>query len=331
MRKEASIEKWKNLYEIATEIKEMKPWEYFWDMDIINLTDEDAYISILGHGGETYGISVYEGEKGFDKFKMLAAQQELNISPQMAMYMQDNLTLYLGDREELSKKQRDIIKELGYKYRGKNQWLYFMSFKTNYMPYNFDSEEVDRMTVYLSKLKNALNLYFKEKPDIDFEQGYTLCYSDKKNRITTKKIDCYDFGFNGIQMADDVDLVNDLKKIPKTLGTLEIDILPMFITINDKAYDRPANPSMCMIVDKESGMVMSSEMSTPETGVFGNFANTVISTFFRYGLPKRMNICNSISGALLKKLCGILDIELEFKNYLPALEEAGESMMRFMG
>ena len=125
MRKEASIVKWKKLYEIATEIKEMKPWEYFWDMDIINLSDEDAYISILGHAGETYGISVYEEKNGFDKFKILACQQQLNISSHMAMYMQGNLTLYLGDREELSKKQRDIIKELGYKYRGKNHWLYF--------------------------------------------------------------------------------------------------------------------------------------------------------------------------------------------------------------
>lgn len=328
MRKEASIESWKKLYEIATEIKGMKPWENFWDMDIINLADEDVYISILGRNGETYGISVYEGENGFDKFKLLTMQQELNISPYMAMHMQDNLTCYWGDREELSKKQRDVIKELGYKYRGKNQWLYFMSYKTNYMPYNLDGDEVIRMTKYLSILKNALELYFKESPQIDFEREYMLCYSNKK--ITAKKTDFYDFGFNGIQMADNVNLVNDLKKLPKSLGTLEIDILPMFIAINDKSYDRPANPTVCMIVDKKSKMVLASEMSTPETGVFGNFANTIIDTFFRYGLPKRINICNSITGSLLEDLCNILDIKLGYEDELPAIEEAEESLMRFM-
>ena len=26
----------------------------------------------------------------------------------------------------------------------------------------------------------------------------------------------------------------------------------MFMAVNDKAYDRPANPSMCMIIDKKS-------------------------------------------------------------------------------
>ena len=330
MRKEASIEKWGKLYEIATEIKEMKPWEYFWDMDIINLTDKDVYISILGRGGEIYGISFYEGEQGFDKFKLLASQQELNISPQMAMYMQDNLTLYLGDREELSKKQRDIIKELGYKYRGRNQWLYFMSFKTNYMPYNLDNDEVERMTKYLLSLKNALELYLKEKPQIDFENEYMLCYSDKIKKITAKKINFVDIGFNGIQMADNDELIDELKKLPKTLGTLEIDIFPMFMAVNDKSYDRPANPSMCMIVDKKSGIVMASEMSTPKTGIFGNFANTIISTFFRYGLPKRINICNSITGSILEELCDMLSIKLGYEDYLPSLDEAEESLMRFM-
>ena len=331
MRKEASMENWGKLYKVATEIKEMKPWEYFWDMDIIHLDDEDAYISILGRGGTTYGISIYEGEVGFNKFKLLVSQDELNISTHMGMYLQDNLTCYWGDREELSKKQRDIIKDLGYKYRGRNQWLYFMSYKTDYMPYNFDSDEVKRMTKYLSSLKNALELYIKENPKIDFECGYMLCYSDKQNKISSKEI-CFDiFGFNEIRVADNKELVDSLKKLPRALGTLEIDILPMFIAINDKSYDRPANPAMCMIADKKSGMVLASEISTPQTGIFGNFANTFVDTLFRYGLPKRIDICNSITGSLLEELCDHLNIKLVYKDNLPAIEEAEESLRRFMG
>lgn len=128
MRMEAQIENWKTLYETATEIGKQKPRNYFWDMELIHLKDEDAYVSILGHGGEVYGISVYEGELGLNDFKILSIQNELNIPPSFAMYLQNNLTCYWGNREELSVKQRNIIKELGYTYRGKNNWLYFMSF-----------------------------------------------------------------------------------------------------------------------------------------------------------------------------------------------------------
>ena len=37
MRKEASIEQWKTLSEAGTRIKELKPWEKFWDMDLIGI------------------------------------------------------------------------------------------------------------------------------------------------------------------------------------------------------------------------------------------------------------------------------------------------------
>ena len=37
MRREANIEEWKRLYEAAEKIKERKPWEYLWDMDLICL------------------------------------------------------------------------------------------------------------------------------------------------------------------------------------------------------------------------------------------------------------------------------------------------------
>ena len=54
MRKEASTEQWKELYEIATKLKEDKPWEEFWDMDLIGVrrgSEEDTvFYSILGRG-----------------------------------------------------------------------------------------------------------------------------------------------------------------------------------------------------------------------------------------------------------------------------------------
>lgn len=40
MRNEATIGQWKELYEVATRIKEMKPWDKFWDLDIIGIREE---------------------------------------------------------------------------------------------------------------------------------------------------------------------------------------------------------------------------------------------------------------------------------------------------
>lgn len=330
MRKEATMNEWKKLYEVATEIKALEPWKYFWDMDIIHLIDEDAYISILGRNGDAYGISVYEGQMGLNDFKILASQYELNISPQFAMYLQNNLTCYWGDREELSAKQRNIIKELGYKYRGRNQWLYFMSYKIDYIPYNFDHDEVLKMTKYLSALLAVLKMYIEQKPDVKFEQKNMLCFSSKANKLSFEKYFPKDIGFATIDMTKDTELISALKNIPKKLNTVEIDILPLHIRIDNKEYDRPANPTMCMVADAKSGMILASELSQPDTGAFINLANTFIKLIFTHGQPKKICVCNTFTASMLDDICRILNIKFELKQSLPAIDEAFDSFGRFM-
>ncbi|MDF2537066.1 MAG: hypothetical protein K0S76_87 [Herbinix sp.] len=94
MRKEASIEDWKSLYEVTTRIQQMKPWEYLWDMDLIGIQcgkeEETVFYSILGRGGECYGIAVYEGYEAFNQYLMLTMQQRLNLSNEYVMFNQKN-------------------------------------------------------------------------------------------------------------------------------------------------------------------------------------------------------------------------------------------------
>lgn len=80
------------------------------------------------------------------------------MSVEYAMFNQHNLTCYRGKREELSAKQRDIIKTLRYKYCGKNNWLYFMSYEPGYCPYNLNQNEVLRMTELLGELSRWVSI-----------------------------------------------------------------------------------------------------------------------------------------------------------------------------
>ena len=172
MRKEASKEEWKKLYDVATRIKELKPWEDFWDLDLICLREgerEDAaFVSVLGRGGECYGIVVYEGYEELNTFMMMLNRERLNLTPEFAMGNQSNLTCYWGNREELTEAEREIIKETGYKYRGRNQWLYFRSCKEGYFPYRMNQDGVHRMCYYLELLEEAVLKYRSEEVKVDF-------------------------------------------------------------------------------------------------------------------------------------------------------------------
>ena len=60
MRKEASLEQWKTLYEAGTRIKELKPWEKFWDMDLIGIRygNEEDIVLVKNHF--LYSFSVWK-------------------------------------------------------------------------------------------------------------------------------------------------------------------------------------------------------------------------------------------------------------------------------
>ena len=142
-------------------------------MDLIQLQGEEeedvAFVIILGKEGDCYGITAYEGYDELNDFMRLTLEDEMNLSAEFAMFSQNNLACYWGNREELSEKQRKTIKELGYKYRGKNQWLYFMSYRAGYFPYNLDQDEVRRMTRYLGFLLEAVRCYRDMEEVVDFE------------------------------------------------------------------------------------------------------------------------------------------------------------------
>lgn len=336
MRKEALLEQWKVLYETATRIKELRPWEKFYDMDLIGFrygAEEDTiFCSILGRGGTCYGIAVYEGYEGLNSFLMVAMQQSMNLSPEYAMSCQKNLTCYWGNREELTDKQRKIIKDLGYSYRGKNQWLYFLSFEPGYWPYHMDAEEVTRMSKYLQYLESALRHYDDIDVKVDFENGNMLLFSadEEKNTSSLEEapLPFTAFQFKNLIITDE-ELLADLAEAPKCKAVLEADILTMGAKVTDKKYIRPANPVLALLGDAASGMILHSEMAGPEDDPIAMLAETVIGFIFQYGAPKEIRVSNVIVGAGLEQICDVCGIKLRRIRKLQGLDSFRQSMNRF--
>lgn len=335
MRKEATIEQWKELYEVATRLKEMNPWDKFWDLDIIGIregAEEDtAFYSILGHGGDCYGIVVYEGYAGLNDFMMLTMQERLNLPVDYVMFSQKNMTCYWGSRDELTDKQRKNIKEMGYKYRGKNQWLYFLSFEPGYYPYNLDRDEVIRMTHYFLNLELALQHYDSEQIDVNFEKGemYYCEFGEDTKKFGAKPLPFTSYEYGHLVITDD-ELLTDLKAAPKCNAVLEADAMFLGVSVNDKKYKRPANPATCMIADASSGLMLKCELQEPDDDVIVSLVEELTGFIFQYGAPKEVRVSNVLVEAGLEQICQMCDIKLKRVKKLRAIEEFREGMRHFM-
>ena len=112
MRKEASIEQWKELYEVAIKIKELSPWEYLWDMDIFTLilpnANEPIYSSIMGEGGEFFGIASYFGYAPTNNFYKILENKDIPPEQQMRFHDDGIIMCYFGDKDELTNKSSNV-------------------------------------------------------------------------------------------------------------------------------------------------------------------------------------------------------------------------------
>lgn len=322
-RKEASIEEWRELYSYATKLREMEPWNDFWDVELVSLQfskdEEPVFISILGRGGNCFGISCYQGLAGLNDFIMLTQQDGLGLTPEYVMFSQNNLTCYWGNRDELSTQQYDIIKQLGYKYRGNNNWLYFHSFKAGYYPYNLDKEEVLQLTKYFEKLIEAIKYYRNNSIAVDFEhkEAYSFYFDEAENEWLGKamKLPITDYSFSGLKLTDR-QLIKKLASAKKSNNVLEVDLVYLGVTVNDKKYERPANPHMYLVADHKKGIMLKFQMTQPDEDAGVALAGDIIGYIFDYGAPRKIIVRSRIVGSIIDDICEICKIQIEMHRNL---------------
>ena len=264
---------------------------------------------------------------------MLTMQEQLNLSVEYVMFSQKNLTCYWGNREELTDKQRKNIKEMGYKYRGKNQWLYFLSFEPGYYPYNLDQDEVVRMTNHFSNLELALRYYEDVQVDVDFENGEMYYFEFGKDKKTwnfgAKPLPFTSFQFGNLFITDE-ELLADLEDAPKCNAVLEMDIVILGVSVNDKKFERPANPAAYMIADAETGMMLKFDLQKPDEDAIVSLAEELIGFIFQCGAPKEIRVSNILVEAGLEQICQKCGIKLKRVRTLQAIEEFREGMQQFI-
>jgi hypothetical protein len=337
MRKEAGIEELRKLYEVTTRIQHMKPWEYLWDMDLIGIQngkeEDTVFYSILGRGGDCYGIAVYEGYEAYNKFLMMTMQEKLNLSAEYVMFNQKNLTCYWGNRDEISVKQRRIIKEMGYNYRGKNQWLYFLSFQPGYYPYELSMDEVLRMTGYMEDLELALKCYIESGITVNFEDEKMFSFVFEKDKTSwhfgEEPLPFTAFRFGNLIITDE-ELLSDLAKAPKGNISLELDVSPLGASIRDKQYERPANPTMCIMADVKTEMILRCEMMEPDSDPIAGLAEELIGFIFACGAPREIQVSNIIVESGLEQICELCKIKLRRVKRLKAIDFFRAGMKQFM-
>lgn len=333
MRDEASLEQWRELYDITIEIKNMKPWEHLWDMDTITIMLPGIgpiLCSIMGRNGEFYGIGLYIGDEAIDNFYKIAEIGHNYPPRQLIRFQEDScIMVYFGDREHLSNKEYKLIKELGYKFRGRNNWIYFHYYEKGYFPYLLNEDEVLLAIDILKNLKMALIAYLEQGLQVDFEDGMTLLreYDPKSKLWLSFEAPVY-FPESNIVEIEIIDkaLIKNLNKEKQTLQIWEMDIAHADLHFTDEAFEKPIYGKFCIIVDKETGLIIESRVLSPFNDDIQEALDAVVSNIIEFKRPSKIQVRDELLYMYLVDLCEKTNIELEMNYNLDGIDEFIEEL-----
>lgn len=327
MRKEPTLEQWSELYKLGLKIRSMEPWNIFQDLDIIAVEipnrKEPYFCSLLGAGGQCFGVNTFVDYEGLRNY-LTIADDENYMTLDYIMVEQSSLACFFGDKERVPKEQMKIMKSLGIKFRGKNKWIYFQSYKKGHIPTTIDEDEAEVLKICLKELINAIKDLKKLQLPLNFNAGDVLVRRFNKDRgkwSTTKgHITQYLYEYPSLILKDEI-LAAKLKRKPRSEEVLEFDMIYIKVTIEDELYERPIRPKILLLVDHYEGLIIGQHFFVPGSDEIQGIMELFINYIMEFGRPLEFYIRNPFIENILKHTCGICGIKLTMKKSLDVVDE----------
>jgi hypothetical protein len=334
---------WKALYQAALEFRGIEAWTWMYDSDIFGVQDpatgEIGYCCVMGNLGEMFALAVYLGSEGLESYMRVASDLAEDPSEGLeAVLEQKCLMASFGARKGLTAEDRQVIKDLGLKFRGRTAWPLFRSYRPAYHPWYLTADEARFLTLALQQARGTC-VRFREDPGL-FDPAEEELWFVRVPENTAKGIMWKDAWLEPDPLEEEYlpDVPIDefrlarLRKEAQVLdATWEMDYFLSPSAVQEKRGERPYYPYMTMTVDRASGFVFGTEMASSET-YLEQFPLRFLWLVERHKLlPAELWVAREDAYDLLEPLTSRLGVELLLVDKLESLNRARISLGRFMG
>jgi len=336
-----SLDEWSRLYQAAIKVKEVAPWEWMTETEVFGVqnpeTDEIGFVSVMGMLGEHYSLAVYlgaEGLYGLWRFEDAASSGDIEDGAPEDILQIPHLQASFENRNELTNKDRDIIKQLGLKFRGRQAWPLFRSYRPGFYPWYLEAHEV-RFLAYALEQVVDVAMRCQANPEIltpGDDQTYLVRVSQGEDDAWEDRIVTVPpLGPASVTVMMDVDALEMLKRMPPRQVRLEIDLFMFPGQIGERG-ERPYYAYMLLVVESTSGVVLGTELLRPDPtmeAMYGMIPVTLVHLFARMGIvPGEIRVRSKILFQLLELLRGEIGFRIHPTPTLPSLDYAKDFLMQ---
>lgn len=339
-RMQAAFEKsakWPKLYSLAAQFYRLQPWTWMSNFDIFAVVDPHSgrvgYCSVLGEGGEVFGLTVYRGDQGLDVLKKLMYGE---IGGDDFKYMQDYLLLSYENREDLDDEDYRRIQNSGVKFRGRLAWPCFRNYEPGYTPWSVNEDEVDFMSCVLEQAIAVAEMA-KQNPGFLVSQGddrVWMRYAVRQGEDTLWEGKWTDMTVSKPEQTvyesvlAEIQLAAIRKRAKQTTAVWEIGMFYLPRPVQEGR--RPFFPRVSVIMEQNSGLVIGYDLTGAEgspplhahlqINLFQTISNTEC-------YPTRIWVDDEQVYHMLNHVCKQIGIQLKQVDRLPAMDLMKQSML----
>jgi hypothetical protein len=245
--------------------------------------------------------------------------------------LQNALICLWDDREDLSRESYALIKELGFKPRGKGAWLHFERFEIGYAPVPLDEKEVDLLTTAFENLHMMLRAVYEQGLDPEFDKGKNLVrwYEPKDKLYYTHPLEVdisKDIISHPVVTVHENDWMREVRAMKNADYSVELDWSYVDVIYDDE-NGRGTFPRMLLAVEPKNGFILVNEMLSPSHNQPGIVFNVLDHFVERYGKPSEILICDEDLRGILTDVCKKVGIKLTVKKRLSAVNNARNKLL----
>ncbi len=333
-----SRETWERLFDAAVRLKDMAPWEWMTEENLFGVVDPDTgevgFVSVMGALGEHLAVAVYRGAVGLLGFSRLESG-EMEDRPE-ALFEVPQIQVSFENRDQLDKDDRQIIKDLGLRFRGRNAWPRFRAFRPGWEPVRPSEPEARFLAVAVEQLLHVAPRV-AEDPSILFgpEPGTFLHRVARKKGRGLRWEDRYlappELPERSIPIPLDPELAETVAALPVGLNEVEVEVSLLPVPVGKRRGER-FYPLLLLVADARTGLVAhvdTLEPADPFEDTYGELPQALLEGFARMGQrPRRVRVRPGLLGPILKAVREELPwLQVEEAEVLPAADAAREALV----
>jgi hypothetical protein len=296
---------------------------------------EVGYCSILGSGGEEFGLGMFVGEDGYHRYVSLIegeAEPE-DFEENVMVYL---ISMLLVDREVLQKQDHEVIRSLGLRFRGRNAWPFFRSQQPGYAPWFLEKSEtvfltaaIQQTLVVADEVRNGkLSLWQGESENPVLTRYFRSGKWGEEWRMVPILNEHQETHAQNIDPVKEAELYLLHSRAGVLSGCWELDAFLLPILIGPKP-DRPHYPLCFLAVETKLGLVLGVDLTEPWLTLSERQDKVIQLMQKAKQLPLEIRVKSDKVRRMVEPITSILGIKLQVASSLPMLEEAKSSLYKY--